>query len=313
MKKLCSYITKYMAIIVLVVAFCAFFWPSVTGVVKTSWVTPLLGAVMFGMGLTLDLKDFKEVLVRPKDMLVGCLCQFTIMPLLAVALSRLFNLPPELALGVILVGCCPGGTSSNVITFLSRGDVAMSVAMTGLSTILAPVLTPLLVKLFAGTYVPVDLLGMFLSILQVIILPIGLGLLVKRFLPGPCKKVSAYLPAFSTIAITLIVAAVVSANSSRLHTCGLLVVAVVVLHNICGYALGYLAAKLLNLNHEKSVAVSVEVGMQNSGLACSLASSHFPDLSMATVPGAVFSVWHNISGALLSRLFSRTSKTQPES
>lgn len=297
-----------MAIIVLVVALCSFFWPSVMGVIKTSWVTPMLGAVMFGMGLTLDLKDFKAVLVRPKDALIGCLCQFTIMPLLAVGLSKLFNLPPELALGVILVGCCPGGTSSNVITFLSKGDVALSVAMTGVSTILAPLLTPLLVKLFAGAYVPVDVWGMFLSILQVIIAPIALGLLVKRFFPKAAAAVTAYLPAFSTIVITMIVAAVVSANSASLHSCGLLVVAVVILHNICGYGLGFLVARLLKLDSAKCTAVSVEVGMQNSGLACSLASSHFPDLAMASVPGAVFSVWHNISGALLSRLFQRLAK-----
>lgn len=302
-KKICSFITKYMALIVLAVAACSFFWPSVTGVIKTSWVTPLLGAVMFGMGLTLELKAFKAVFARPKDVIVGCLCQFTIMPLLAVALSALFKLPSELALGVVLVGCCPGGTSSNVITYLSKGDVALSVGMTGVSTLLAPLLTPLLVKLFAGAYVPVDVVGMFLSIVQVIIAPIALGLIVKSLLPRVAGAISAYLPAFSTIVITMIVAAVVSANSARLHSCGILVVLVVVLHNCSGYALGYLVSKLLRLDMPKSTAVSIEVGMQNSGLACSLAATHFPSLAMATVPGAVFSVWHNISGALISRVF----------
>ena len=303
MKKLCGYITKYMAVIILVAAIVSFLCPSVMGHIRTSWITPLLGCVMFGMGLTLDLKDFVRVFSRPKDVLAGFVCQFTIMPLLAVALCRLFSLPPELAVGVILVGCCPGGTSSNVITYLSKGDVALSVSMTGVSTLLAPVMTPLLVRLFAGTYIPVDFWGMFLSIVEVIIVPVALGLVVRHFLPKATAAVTEYLPAFSTVVIALIVIAVVSANAGQLHTCGLVVIVVVILHNVCGYLLGYLAGSLLRMSPPKRTAVSVEVGMQNSGLACSLASTHFASMAMAPVPGAVFSVWHNISGALLSRLF----------
>lgn len=303
MKKLCGYITKYMAVMILVAAIVSFLCPSIMGHIRTSWVTPLLGCVMFGMGLTLDLKDFVRVFSRPKDVLAGFVCQFTIMPLLAVALCRLFSLPPELAVGVILVGCCPGGTSSNVITYLSKGDVALSVSMTGVSTLLAPVMTPLLVRLFAGTYIPVDFWGMFLSIVEVIIVPVALGLVVRHFLPKATAAVTEYLPAFSTVVIALIVIAVVSANAGQLHTCGLVVIVVVILHNVCGYLLGYLAGSLLRMSPAKRTAVSVEVGMQNSGLACSLASTHFASMAMASVPGAVFSVWHNISGALLSRLF----------
>lgn len=303
MKKLCGYITKYMAVMILVAAIVSFLCPSIMGHIRTSWVTPLLGCVMFGMGLTLDLKDFVRVFSRPKDVLAGFVCQFTIMPLLAVALCRLFSLPPELAVGVILVGCCPGGTSSNVITYLSKGDVALSVSMTGVSTLLAPVMTPLLVRLFAGTYIPVDFWGMFLSIVEVIIVPVALGLVVRHFLPKATAAVTEYLPAFSTVVIALIVIAVVSANAGQLHTCGLVVIVVVILHNVCGYLLGYLAGSLLRMSPAKRTAVSVEVGMQNSGLACSLASTHFASMAMAPVPGAVFSVWHNISGALLSRLF----------
>lgn len=303
MKKLCGYITKYMAVMILVAAIVSFLCPSIMGHIRTSWVTPLLGCVMFGMGLTLDLKDFVRVFSRPKDVLAGFVCQFTIMPLLAVALCRLFSLPPELAVGVILVGCCPGGTSSNVITYLSKGDVALSVSMTGVSTLLAPVMTPLLVRLFAGTYIPVDFWGMFLSIVEVIIVPVALGLVVRHFLPKATAAVTEYLPAFSTVVIALIVIAVVSANAGQLHTCGLVVIVVVILHNVCGYLLGYLAGSLLRMSPAKRTAVSVEVGMQNSGLACSLASTHFASMALAPVPGAVFSVWHNISGALLSRLF----------
>lgn len=305
MKRICGFITKYMAAIVLIAAVCSFFWPSVTGHVKTSWVTPMLGCVMFGMGLTLELKDFAHVFSRPKDVIIGCISQFTIMPLLAMVLARLFNLPPELAVGVVLVGCCPGGTSSNVITYLSKGDVALSVGMTGVSTLLAPVMTPLLVKIFAGQMIPVDFWGMFLSIVKVIIIPIALGLAVKRYLPRVTATMVPYLPAFSTTVITLIVIAVVSANASSLHSCGLIVILVVVLHNICGYTLGYGIGHLLGLPAPKRTAISIEVGMQNSGLACSLASTHFSALAMASVPGAVFSVWHNISGAILARIYSR--------
>lgn len=305
MKKICNLITRYMAVIVLAAATCSFLWPSVTGHVRTSWITPMLGCVMFGMGLTLETRDFAKVFSRPKDVILGCICQFTIMPLAAMALARLFHLPTELAVGVVLVGCCPGGTSSNVITYLSKGDVALSVGMTGVSTLLAPVLTPLLVRLTAGQMVPVDFWGMFLSIVEVIIAPIALGLVVKQVLPKATSAVTPYLPAFSTTVITLIVTAVVSANASSLHSCGLTVMLVVILHNICGYVLGYGTGLLLHLPRRKRTAISVEVGMQNSGLACSLASAHFSALAMASVPGAVFSVWHNISGAVLARIYSR--------
>ena len=307
MKQICGFITKYMAVIVLAAAACSFLFPEVTGAVRTSWVTPMLGCVMFGMGLTLEIGDIVKVFSRPKDVLVGCLCQFTIMPLMAMVLARLFNLPPALAVGVVLVGCCPGGTSSNVITYLSRGDVALSVGMTGVSTLLAPVMTPLLVRLLAGQMVPVDFWGMLFSIVKVIIVPIALGLAAKRFLPRVTGTMVPYLPAFSTLVITAIVTAVVSANAGPLHSCGLTVILTVILHNICGYALGYGVGRLMGLDAPRRTAVSVEVGMQNSGLACSLATAHFSALAMASVPGAVFSVWHNISGALLARLYSKVS------
>lgn len=296
-----------MAVIVLVAAVCSFLFPSVTGHVKTSWVTPLLGCVMFGMGLTLDFKEFAVVFQHPRNVINGFFAQFIIMPALAFLLIKIFNLPPELAIGVILVGCCPGGTSSNVITYLCKGDVALSVGMTGVSTLFAPLITPLLVKLLAGSYIPVDFWGMFLSIIEVIIVPIALGLIVKKFLPSVTKAVTPYLPAFSTIVITLIVMAVVSANAASLHTCGLTVILVVVLHNVLGYAIGYLVGHALHLHSRQCTALSIEVGMQNSGLACSLASTHFAAMAMATVPGAVFSVWHNISGAIIARIYSKVN------
>ena len=284
MYKICTWISRWMAVIVLLMAAAALLWPQVIGVIKTSWISWLLGLIMFGMGLTLKLEDFRIVFSRPKDVIVGFLAQFIIMPILAWMLTKVFSLPAELAVGVILVGCCPGGTASNVITYLAGGGLALSVGITSVSTLLAPLVTPLLTWLLAGTLVDVNVWQMFMSIVQVIILPIGLGLLVKKFVKLSDNVMNKVLPAFSTIAITLIVGAVVSANAEKLLT------------------FGFLLSKILHLSRKKSTAISVEVGMQNSGLACSLAQQHFQSMALATVPGAIFSVWHNIAGALLARL-----------
>ena len=302
MYKVCNFISRWMAAIVLLMAAAALLWPQVVGVIQTSWISWLLGIVMFGMGLSMQWEDFRIVLTRPKDILIGFLAQITIMPLLAWLLTKAFSLPPELAVGVVLVGCCPGGTASNVITYLAGGDLALSIGMTSVSTLCAPILTPLLTFLFAGEYVNVNFWSMFLSIVQVIILPIALGLLVKKYIRLSDKTVKNVLPAVSTIAITMIVGAVVAANADKLLHCGILVITVVILHNLLGFLLGFVVGKAIHLKRKKCIAISVEVGMQNSGLACSLAQQHFQTMALATVPGAIFSVWHNIAGALLARL-----------
>ena len=305
MKQICKWISDWMGVLVLVSAILALAFPEVVGHLKPSLINPLLGVIMFGMGLTLKVEDFRVVFTRPKDVLVGCLAQFTVMPLLAFALSRLFGLDEALTIGVILVGCCPGGTASNVITYLAKGDLALSVGMTATSTLLAPLLTPLLVLLLVGETVDVNVLGMLLSILWVVILPIVLGLLVKSLLPKATEQATAYLPAVSTIAICLIVMIVIAANAHKLLAGGWIVILVVMLHNILGLTVGYLIGLLLKMTPAKRRAISVEVGMQNSGLASSLATLHFAAFPMATVPGAIFSVWHNISGAVVARFFAR--------
>ena len=289
-----------MVLLVAVVSLClpaSFQW------VDTWAINPMLGVIMFGMGLTLSPHDFRIVLSRPKDILIGCLAQFTVMPLLAWGLTWIFSLPKELALGVILVGCCPGGTASNVITYLAKGDLALSVGMTATSTLLAPILTPLLVWLMAGTMVDVDTLGMLQSIIYVVIAPIIIGLLCQRYLPQATKSVVPYLPAFSSIVIALVVGIIVSHNADRLLVGGLIVILVVMAHNLLGLSIGFLLGRLLRLPKPKCVAVSIEVGMQNSGLASSLAVLHFAAYPLATIPGAIFSVWHNISGALAAKWY----------
>lgn len=305
MKKLCNYISKYMGAIVVLVAAIALFLPSSFLWVDTWAINPMLGVIMFGMGLTLSPQDFRIVFSRPKDIIIGCLAQFTVMPLLALGLSWAFALPKELALGVILVGCCPGGTASNVITYLAKGDLALSVGMTATSTLLAPLLTPLLVWLLAGTMVEVDTIGMLLSIVYVVIAPIVVGLIFQRYLPKFTKSTVPYLPAFSSIVIAFVVGIVVSHNADRLLVGGMIVVLVVMLHNLCGLSLGYVIGRLLGLADSKKRAISIEVGMQNSGLASSLATLHFAAFPLATIPGAIFSVWHNISGALVARIYSK--------
>ncbi len=305
MKKLCHYISDYMGILVLASALLALAFPGTLQQVRPTVINWLLGVVMFGMGLTLNLHDFKIVFSRPKDVIIGCLAQFTVMPLLAWGLVRLFQLDEALALGVVLVGCCPGGTASNVITYLSKGDLALSVGMTGVSTLLAPFLTPLLTWALAGKSVDVDVMNMFLSILWVVILPIVLGLTVKWLWPKFTEQATDWLPAVSSISIALIVAIVISANADKLLAGGLLIVVVVMLHNLCGLGMGYLIGQLLGLSEPKKRAISIEVGMQNSGLASSLATIHFAAYPLATIPGAVFSVWHNLSGAAVAYFYRK--------
>ena len=309
LEKISDFAGKWMAIIALIVAIIALLAPDpVHAALPTSWVNPLLGIVMFGMGMTLKLSDFKVVFTKPKAVITGILSQFIIMPLLAWLLCTIFQLPTELAVGVILVGCCPGGTSSNVMTYLSKGDVALSVGMTACTTILAPIVTPALVLLLAGQSVDVSYVSMLMSIVQVVLVPIILGFIINAIAPKVADVFGKVLPLISVIAISLIIMAVVSANAAKLMTVGALIIVVVMLHNLCGYALGYLAGRALGLSRAQMRTLSIEVGMQNSGLATSLATVHFAAMPLAAVPGAVFSVWHNISGAVYANILARTAE-----
>ncbi|MEW3688913.1 UNVERIFIED_CONTAM: bile acid:sodium symporter family protein [Pseudomonas aeruginosa] len=291
---------------VLLFAILAFFRPA-WFLPLTAAIAPLLGLVMFGMGLTLKGEDFREVAQHPIRVLIGVLAQFVIMPGLAWLLCRLLQLPAEIAVGVILVGCCPGGTASNVMTWLSRGDVALSVAITSVTTLLAPLVTPALVWLLASAWLPVSFAAMFLSILQVVLVPIALGLLAQRLLGERTRQVAEVLPLVSVFSIVVIIAAVVAASQARIAESGLLIMAVVMLHNGFGLSLGYLTGKLTGMPLAQRKALAIEVGMQNSGLGAALANAHFSPL--AAVPSALFSVWHNLSGSLLAALFRRMEDT----
>lgn len=266
-------------------------------------VNPLLGVIMFGMGLTLRPVDFALIARRPLPVVIGVVAQFVIMPSIGWAVSMALGLPPALAAGVILVGCCPGGTASNVVSYLARGDVALSVAMTSVSTILAPLLTPLLTLWLAGRYMPVDAAGIGLSILQIVLVPVIVGLAVRFFLPRAVERLLPSLPWISVAAITVVVIAVVSGSASIIFSAGLLVLAAVILHNGLGLALGYGAARLFGLPTAARRTTAIEVGMQNSGLAAGLARTYLtPE---AALPAAIFSIWHNVSGAALAAYWRR--------
>ena len=305
LEKISKFAGKWMAAIALVCAVVALFADSpVHAVLPTSLVNPLLGIVMLGMGMTLKLEDFKVVFTRPKAVVSGIFEQFIIMPGLAWLLCFAFQLPTELSIGVILVGCCPGGTSSNVMTYLSKGDVALSVGMTASTTLLAPIVTPALVLFLAGEAIDVAYVDMFLSIVQVVLAPIVVGFIVNAIFPKLSDICAKILPFLSVVAISLIIMSVVSANAPKLMSVGWLIILVVMLHNVLGYVFGFFAAKLLGLTNTQMRAISIEVGMQNSGLATSLATLHFANFPLAAVPGAVFSVWHNVSGAVYANILA---------
>ncbi|MDX8415596.1 bile acid:sodium symporter family protein [Intestinicryptomonas porci] len=306
--KFCDFISRHIALIVFGAAICALYFPKTFLWMDGSLVPPLLMLIMFAMGLNMNARDFKEVLVHPKDVLIGCAAQFTLMPLIAYALSKIFALDPALAAGVILVGACPGGTASNVITFIAKGDVALSIGMTAVNTLLAPVITPLIVYLCLRKNVEVDALKMAWSIFEVVIIPIAFGLAIKRIFKDKLNTLAKISPSMAVAAIALIVGCIVSHNSQNIFDGAGVIFCVVILHNILGFACGFLIARMFGMSLSKTKALSIEIGMQNSGLAASLASSAFPSLAMAAVPGAIFSVWHNISGAILAQLYKKLEK-----
>ena len=282
----------------------------------TSFIAPyipwLLGIIMFGMGLTLAPSDFKILGQHPKAVLIGVVAQFVIMPTTAYLLSLALNLPPEVAIGVVLVGACPGGTASNVMTFLARGNVALSVAVTSISTLLAPLLTPAVFFLFANQWIDVSATTMLVSILQMVLLPIVLGVVAHTLFRKQTAATIDVLPLISVLAIVLIIGAVVAGSRAQIIETGLLIFGVVVLHNAIGYALGFLAAKLFGLPYDAQKTLAIEVGMQNSGLGAALAKAHFAMMPLVAVPSAIFSVWHNISGSLLASYWATKAEKQAQ-
>lgn len=263
------------------------------------FITPGLGLIMLGMGMTLTVEDFRRVSRRPVAVAVGITAQFLIMPLAAYFIARLFNFDAALSAGMIIVGSCPGGTASNVIAYLAEADVALSVTLTSATTLFAVVLTPAFISLLAGTYVHVDTAGLFITILEVIAGPVVIGVLLNHFAGNITKKIIPFFPSLSVTLIVLIVACIVGLNRALIFQSGMLVILAVACHNLIGYGAGYWFARGFRLTEKEARTVAIEVGMQNSGLGVALAVKHFSQSAVA-LPSAIFSVWHNLSGPTLA-------------
>ncbi|MBE9560474.1 MAG: bile acid:sodium symporter family protein [Proteobacteria bacterium] len=268
-------------------------------------IIPLLTIIMFSMGLTLNLDDFKRALAMPKLIISGLLLQYTVMPLTALLIARILQLDPALSIGLILVGTCPGGTASNVITYLAKGNVALSISLTSLSTILAVVLTPAITYFIADTTIDVPVARMLGTILTIVIFPVALGITLKHYYAYRIKTIETYLPLIAVCAIVLIIAIITALNAEQFSRLGTILLLAVVLHNATGLLIGYFSARMLGYKTRECRTLAIEVGMQNSGLAVALAIKHFS--AAAALPGAVFSIWHNLSGSALAYFWSKKS------
>ena len=298
------FMNKTFALWVVVFGALGFVFPQVFKPVG-AYVSILLGVVMFGMGLTLTTADFREIFRRPKDVAVGILAQFLIMPLAAFVLCKAFDLPPDLAVGLMLLGCVPGGTASNLVTFLARGDVALSVTITSCTTLLAPLVTPALMYFFANQWIAINPTAMFLSIVQVILLRIAAGVVVHNVFGKKADQASVVLPFVSVATAVVIIAAVVAATRGQFLSAGLTVFAVVALQNAFGMALGFAAGKVFRMDLPKCKCLCFEVGMQNSALGVALASVHFAASPMTALPSAIGALWHNITGPVVATFFQK--------
>lgn len=280
-----------------------------------TWFTgPLLsiglGVIMLGMGLTLTADDFSEVLKHPGRTLTGVVLQYTIMPALGWSLASLFGLPAPFAVGLILVACCPGGTASNVVSYIARADVALSVTMTSITTLMAVVMTPLLTAWLAGSRVNVPAAGLFWSTIQVVILPVAAGVLLRRFLPGFTSRIVPAAPLVAVIFITLIVASIIGAGREAILKAGIRLIGAVFSLHAGGFLLGYLGSLLVNRHEITARTVSIEVGMQNSGLGVVLARQNFAD-PLTAIPSAISSLFHSVIASALAGIW-RWVSSNPE-
>jgi BASS family bile acid:Na+ symporter len=301
--KLSSFVGTYLTYIVLAVVVWAYFMPG-----AFLWAVPntvlLLGVVMFGMGMTLHATDFKLIFQRPREVLIGTTCHYTIMPIIAYALVKIFQLPPELAVGMVLLGSCPSGTASNVMSFLAKGDVPLAVSITTVSTLLAPIMMPFLVWALAGQWVQVSFIAMAMTVMKVILLPLILGLIVHRIIGEVyLTQLSKVLVLISAFAVLTIVGGVIAINGEKIIELGFFMILMVLMHNLLGFAIGYFLTGKLGLGKRQQHSVTLEVGMQNDALAISLVSVFFTPA--VAIPAAVGAAIHQITGSILAGIFAR--------
>ena len=310
MIRIFKFIEKYFFIIILLAVAISLVYPSSFGWVLSEYnginiLNLLLSIILFTMGTTLKADDFVNVFKNPKAVGVGISAQYIIMPLIALALANIFSLDEGLTVGLVLVGTVPGGTASDVITFLAKGDVALSVSLTAVSTVISPVLTPVITLLLIGNNIHFNPTDMFISILQIVIIPIAIGLILNYKFPDFCEKLKEYLPAISSIVICLIVAGVIGVNKQAILTSSGIIIVVIVLQYFIAMLLGFGVGYLAGMERKQIITVAIELAFQNSGLSTGLAKTHFPSLSQATVPGALYSVWQNLAGSILAYIFRR--------
>ena len=310
LQNLSSWLSRYTSPFVIGSAVVAFGVPGLFSWVQGDVQALVLGFIMLTMGMTLRPADFRILAARPLDIAIGTLAQFSIMPLVAWGLVHCCDLPRAIAAGLILVGCCPGGVSSNIMSFLCRGDVPYSVGMTTVSTLLAPLMTPLLMLWLAGESIDVDAAGMFRSILFVTILPVSIGAFCNGKWGGNAAytEICKIMPGLSVIGLACIVGGVTAARGASFFTSGVLIFVTVFLHNFLGYVLGYATGRIAGMSRAKRRTLSIEVGMQNAGLATVLAGRHFPAMPESAVAAAICCVWHSISGTLLAGVFTRIDR-----
>lgn len=310
MKRIFKFIEKYYFIIILLFVAASLVFPNSFQWVLSNYggvniLNLLLSMVLFTMGTTLKVEDFTNVFKKPKEISVGIATQYIAMPLIALALAKIFSLNEALTVGLILVGTVPGGTASDVITFLSKGDVALSVSLTAVSTVIAPIITPLITLVLIGNQIHFNPVDMFLSIIEIVIIPIMIGLILNSKFPDFCERLKVYLPALSAIVICLIVAGVIGANKQAILTSSSIIILVIMMQYFIAMILGFGVGYLAGMDRKQIVTVAIELAFQNSGLSTGLAKAHFPSLAQATVPGALYSVWQNFAGSILAYVFRR--------
>ena len=312
MKQVFKFIEKYFFIIILLAVVVALIYPNSFKWVLNTYnginiLNLLLSLVLFTMGTTLKADNFIRVFKRPKEIAIGISAQYIIMPLLALSLASLFNLDAALTVGLVLVGTVPGGTASDVITFLAKGDLALSVSLTAVSTIISPILTPLITLILIGNQISFNPTEMFISIIEIVIIPIVLGLLLNYKFPDFCEKLKDYLPALSSIVICLIIAGIFGANKQAIFSSSMIIILVVILQYCLAMLIGFVIGYLSRMDRKQIITIAIELAFQNSGLSTGLAKTHFSNLALATVPGALYSVWQNLAGSIIAYILTRYS------
>ncbi len=305
LKQISAFLSKKTSLFIILIAVITFYYRDLFNWVRGDIQSVILGLIMLTMGMSLTTDDFKILLSRPFDILLGTIAQFTIMPLIAYTVTNVLGLPVGIGLGLLLVGCCPGGVSSNIMSYLCKGDIAFSVGMTSINTIISPIVTPLLLVWLTGKNIEIEAFQMFKSILIVTLMPVTIGFILNTLFSSKkqYKEIQSVMPGLSVICLACIVGGVVSQHGDAFLQSGFLIIIAILLHNSLGYLLGYSIGTLAKFNIAKKRTISIEVGMQNAGLATNLAGKHFPTFPEAAVVSAICCVWHSISGTILANLF----------